>query len=196
MVDLIHSAINKIDNQATLGLLGGNNSLAYRVHEIERHFHSREEWIGKSADQSGTDWSIDISAAGMPTVFQSISGNGVFGADEDDEAKVIGTGDTSNLAAEVKFDFHKLFIQAMSSTTFYVVRVVYGEGTMADAVTAKQYSEIMIKKDAAVGGTNAKPLDINMPRLTWGIHKVWIQCKNATNDATIDLFVGLHSYEG
>jgi hypothetical protein len=34
--------LEKIDNKATLGSLGTSNSLAYRVHEIERHLHSYE----------------------------------------------------------------------------------------------------------------------------------------------------------
>ena len=45
----------KIDSLATNGLNGVNNSLAYRVHEIENHFHSVERWVGISADQSGDD---------------------------------------------------------------------------------------------------------------------------------------------
>ena len=36
----------KIDDQATDGLSGVHNSLAYRTQEIERHLHSRERWLG------------------------------------------------------------------------------------------------------------------------------------------------------
>lgn len=43
------------DAITTLGLLGTSNSLAYRVHELERHFHGYERWYGKSADKSGVN---------------------------------------------------------------------------------------------------------------------------------------------
>lgn len=39
----------KIDNRAVDGLLGVNNSLAYKVHEIEKHFHNQEKWCGVAA---------------------------------------------------------------------------------------------------------------------------------------------------
>ena len=56
---LTSQIIQKIDNQATLGLLGTNNSLAYRVHEIEKHFHSPERWLGILGAQTATDWADD-----------------------------------------------------------------------------------------------------------------------------------------
>ena len=62
------------DSKATVGLLGVTNSLAYRVHEIEKHFHNRERWIGISGDQSGTDWSDSVSDATMIPPLVVISG--------------------------------------------------------------------------------------------------------------------------
>ena len=38
------------------------------------------------------------------------------------------------------------------------------------------------------------PVSLRMPRLDSGVDKVWVQAKNATNDATIDFFVGVHEY--
>ena len=187
---------SKIDNLAVNGLLGVSNSLAYRVHEIERHLHSGGECYGKSADQSGTDWAKSVSDSGMPTLFRAISGNGVFGADANDEAKIIGTSDVSDYASKVKFDLHRLFISATSSTTVFVVRIVWGTGTMADAITAKQYASTIIRRNSGGGENHIMPVIAQMPRLTWGTDKVWIQVKNATDNATFDFYVGLHSYEG
>ena len=186
----------KIDDQAVEGLLGTNNSLAYKVHEIEKHFHSREEWFGISSDQSGDDWCESVSDAGMPDVFTCISGNDDYGQDVDDEAKIIGTGDTSEIAGMIKFDLHRILIIDASATSFYILRAIYGTGTMADAITANQYSEVMFQRNTGAGEAHGTPLEIQMPRLTWGTDKVWIQCKNTTDNADVDFFIGLHNYVG
>lgn len=182
--------IDKIDSQATEGLDGTSNSLAYRVHEIEKHFHSREIWYGISSDQSGDDWAADNL-----NPYQAISGNGDYGSDPNDEAKVLGPDDTPVFTGMVKYDLHRLLIVDASSTSQYKIRIVYGTGTMADAITAEQYTEVMVKEDPALFGGSGQPLEIQMPRQDVGT-KIWIQCKNATNNATIDFFVGLHEYQG
>jgi hypothetical protein len=198
MIDLIGRVANllgytvKIDNLATNGLTGVSNSLAYRVHELERHFHGRERWFGKLAVQTATDWADNNIA----TPFRCISGNNDYGGDPNDEAQVIGTADTPAIAGNVKYDIHRLLIIDASSTTQYKLRVVYGTGTMADAIAAGQYSTIMVKIDAAVQQTPSAPVEIMMPRGTCASTKVWIQCWNATNNATLDFFAGWHEYEG
>jgi len=188
-------AINKIDNQETNGLDGVSNSLAYRVHETERHFHSPERWFGKSADQSGNDWALSVSSGGMPTAYRAISGSAAFGSDANDEAKIIGTDDVS-ADGNVKFDVHRIAISAASVTTVYVLRLVWGTGTMADAITARQYTEVLIRRNPGGGENHIIPVVIQNPRHTYGTDKVWIQAKNATDNATIDFYVGLHEYEG
>ena len=75
------------------------------VHHDE-HFHTRERWFGISGDQSGDDWAL---AAGL-TPFQAISGNGVFGADANDEAKVLGTDDTPAITNKQFFDMHRILV--------------------------------------------------------------------------------------
>ena len=39
----------KIDNLAADGLLGVEDSLAYKIAEVEKHFHNWERWIGLAA---------------------------------------------------------------------------------------------------------------------------------------------------
>jgi len=46
VVDGIDGIVDVIDDAAVKGLLGTNNSLAYKVHEIEKHFHNWERWFG------------------------------------------------------------------------------------------------------------------------------------------------------
>jgi len=189
------STEQKIDNQAVLGLLGTTNSLAYRVHEIEKHFHNTERWFGKSADQSGVNsWATSVSTGGMPTSFRAISGSNAFGGDANDEALVWGLYDT--MGTDVKLDLHEIFVTASSVTSLWIIRIVYGSGTMADAITAGQYTDFPLIADAAVGGSIDVIVPVLMPRITIGTHKVWIQGKNATNNATIDFLVGGHSYAG
>ncbi len=45
----------KVDQAATNGLAGVSNSLAYRVHEIEKHFHSPGYWWGALAGPDETN---------------------------------------------------------------------------------------------------------------------------------------------
>ena len=183
---------DKIDELAVNGLLGVNNSLAYRVHEIEKHFHSRERWFGKKAVPTATDWGDQASL--LP--YSAISGDGVFGADANDEALVLGVDDTPAITDMVKFDLHRILILALSVDTPYIFRVIYGAGTMADMETAKQYTDVMLQNIVAGSKSNGVPVPIMMPRATCGTDKVWVRVMCATASATATFYVGLHEYEG
>ncbi len=154
------------------------------------HLHSREHWCGKSADQSGNNWGADTL-----TPYRAISGNGVYGADASDEAKVVGSTDTPIVTGKTYFDLHRITVIAISSDTAYKLRIVWGTGTMAAAITAKQTTEfIIITSTDKANKFGGAPFDTQMPRLVAGT-KVWIQARNATDDATVDFFVGLHEYD-
>lgn len=173
---------------ATL-LLNSANILA-NSYGILYHLHNRERWFGKSADQSGNDWALEASL----TPFRAISGNADFGSDLNDEALVLGTEDTPIITSQTHFDLHRLLIVGVSVDTPYILRIVYGTGTMADAITAGQYSDVMVKFDSVNPTVSAgTPVDLVFPRNLNG-NKIWIQTKNATNNATIDFFVGVHGY--
>lgn len=158
------------------------------VTEIERHLHSPERWFGKAADQSGDNWAADTF-----TPYQCISGAGVYGADVDDEALLIGSDDTPTVAGFAEFDLHRVFIVEVSVFSTYKMRVIWGTGTMAAAISAGNYSEFMLKFDTIGNVSAAFPLEMQMPSLDSGT-KVWMQCKNVTDNATVDFFVGLHEY--
>lgn len=184
--------VSDSDSRECEGLLGTHDSLCYRVTEIERHLHGRERWYGKLAVQTATDWADN----NISTPFRAISGNNAYGADPNDEAQVIGTADTPSIAGNVRYDPHQLFIVAASITTPFKLRIVYGTGTMADAIAAGQYSTIMVKVDTGIGASPATPVDIMSPRLTCGSTKLWIQMWSVTDNATVDFYVGWHEYEG
>lgn len=93
---------DKIDSLATNGLLGTSNSLAYRVHEIEKHFHNSELWYGYTAPNM---------ARGVLTAFQVTAGNAVYGTNG-----LIHDGTVlSAIAGAVKFDFNKMRVSAVGN---------------------------------------------------------------------------------
>jgi len=155
---------------------------------IEEHFHNREYWFGKLGVQTDTNWGDRASLA----PYRAISGNNAFGADVSDEAQVIGSADTPVRAGSLTFDMRRIQIIDVSVATVFLLRVIYGTGTMADAEAAGQYTEIPSLQVAAPNG-QAKPVDILQERISVG-NKVWIRAKNATDNAWIDFLVGLHEY--
>ena len=156
------------------------------ITEHDRHFHNRERWFGKSADQSGNNWGTQASL----TPFRAISGNGDFGSDANDEAKVLGTDDTPAIAGSVEFDIRRLEVESASNANPFIVRVIWGTGTMAAAESAGQYSDVMVM-DARKGS----PISCIVKRRTCGADQIWVRIKNGTDNATLDFFNGAHEYE-
>lgn len=165
------------------------NSLAYRIAEIEGHFHTRERWFGISADQSGTDWAL----ADTLNPFVLTSGNNTWGA----AAKIFGTSDTPAITDMVGFDPHRILVVASTSNTIYKVQLIYGSGTSAAAISAGQYSSIFVGIDKDNPNVvRRSPTDVSMPVLECGVDQVWARCWNATNEATLSFVIGIHEYPG
>ncbi len=179
-----------IANKATGGLaVDAADSVAYRVEELEAHFHGLERWFGISADQSGTDWAL----ANTLNPFVLTSGDNTWGA----AAKILGTSDTPAIDGMTKYDPHRFLVVTTSVDTIFKIRFIYGTGTSADAITAGQYSDLYVGYDSANPTTLPRqPWELNMIRLTCASHQMWAQCWNATNNATISLYVGIHEYPG
>ena len=104
---------------------------------------------------------------------------------------MLGTDDTPAMVGSVKFDPHDLVIDASSHANPWVIRIVWGTGTFDEAVVAHQYSDLMVTE--AKKGT---PVTFKMRRLNSGADKVWVSGKSATNNATLNFFIGTHEYEG
>lgn len=154
---------------------------------VEHHFHNRERWYGKSADQAGNNW----MAANL-TPFRAISGNDAWGADANDEALLVGSADTPIRSGMKTFDMRQIFVSAVSVTTSCRIRIIWGTGTMAAAISAGQWSEVMLAFFTAAGRSG--PVPILMPRTPVGT-KIWGQFWSATNNATLDFFIGVHEYD-
>jgi len=157
------------------------------VKEIENHIHSTEKWLGRSADQTGTDWAKQDTLG----VFLAISGNNTWGIDAADTVFVIGTSDTPITAGSVYFDMHKIYVVDASVTSVYKVRFVWSTTTFAAGLAAGNVSETMVKVSSAA--SRISPTEFQMPRLAVDT-KVWAQCWNATDNATLSFYVGIHEY--
>jgi len=187
----VQTEANKIDLAAASGLGGVADSLSYSIGEVDRHLHNTERWLGKLAVQTATDWADDTLAP-----FRAISGADAWGTDGGDAALVLGTDDTPDAPNMVYFDLHRIFIVASSSGTPWKLRLIWGTGTMGDAIAAGQYSSFLGALNALGANTFEGPSDVLMRRRVCGADQVWLQAWNATNNATIDFLVGFHEYEG
>jgi hypothetical protein len=168
----------------------GGNIINNTTQTIERHFHHKNRTFGKSADQSGNNWATEDSL----TPFRATSGNGVYGADANDEAKVFGSSDTPFISGHLFFDPGLIQVMAASVDTVYIIRLIWGLGTMADAIAAGQYSSIPARFDSVNPQLTAfLQIPVGCARLSVGT-KVWIQIKNVTNNATMDFYHCAHGY--
>lgn len=162
-----------------------NKELEY----TEEHLHHAVRWYGKSADQSGDNWASKTSM----TPYVATSGDNTWGTvDTADIAKLFGADDTLE-TGNMSGDFNEVLVTANTSNTVYRCRIIWATGaqTISDAITANQYSEFMYLR--ASGDSVRKIMFTPTPVI--GIDaKIWLQTWNATNDATITFFVGVHGY--
>lgn len=175
---------DKIDSEATLGLLGVANSLAYRVHEIEKHFHSEEHWYGDDGGGGG-------STATNLTEWQLVAGAGLaYGA----EVAILDANDVS--AADfsftpVKFDLHRVFVTDQSVVDKLYMIQFWGGATTFGAATL--LSEVPFR--AGTNKSEVSPIPLQMPRQAVA-SKVWARAKCETNAGTLDFIIGVHAYAG
>lgn len=176
------TSIAKLDGAATLGLAGTSNSLAYRVHEIERHLHSYEKWFGVAATPSATH-KADRVGQGI-VAFELDGGNLVFGS----WVQILGSDDTTE-----KYDLHKLFITDVQETAPYFVQLAFG-AVANDAVTAGTFTEFVFRVNAT--NSDRTEIPINCRRQAAGTLG-WARCLAlGTNTGTMSFYFGLHTYEG
>ncbi len=182
--------ILRIDHESTDGLNGVSNSLAYRVHEIEKHLHSSEKWFGDAAVASGETHVADRMGPGIAP-FALLSGNDAFGS----WVQILGSTDTPVTPAMAKFDVHRFLTTSTNSTSVFLVQTVTGESAgIAAKLSAENYSE-----HPYIAPTNNNDSGIEnamMSRETTGV-KMWARCICIGQDAkTINVYFGLHEYVG
>ena len=168
----------------------GRDITWWEIRVVEEHLHNKERWFGKLGSQTATAWGDAASLS----PYRAISGDGVYGADANDEAQVLGSADTPAQTGMITYDPHEILITAYSSTTVYMCRLVWGTGTLSAAVTAGDYTEFALTKPSATGISQGSAVPIMAPRIASGT-KIWLQCKNGTNNATLDFLFGIHEYD-
>lgn len=188
LIPRIFGFTSKIDSAESLGLAGVHDSLSYRVHEIERHFHGKERWLGKLAVQTETDW----ADSNVNNPFVLISGDNTWGS----AIQVIGTADTPVIAGSVYFDPHAFLVTYDDQTSPWKIRFIWDDTSSADGITDGNFSEDMWQSDTVVASRNANRTPHMMRRIRCGIDKLWAQGWNVTNNAEARFFIGLHEYEG
>ena len=179
----------KIDDQEVLGLLGTNNSLAYKVHEIERHLHSWERWMAAAAVPVGETHVADrISDSQTP--FQADGGNDTWGA----WVQILGSTDLPVAVDRVKFDPHELLVvDVQKNNTIHLIQIAFGASGAA-ALASLDFTELVMRSSGV--STQSFPIRLQTRRKNVDT-KVWARVWSVGQaSGTIDFFYGLHEYEG
>lgn len=180
----------KVDEVAVNGLEGVEDSLAYKVAELERHAHSWERWFGAAVVPAGETHVADrISDTNAP--FQMDAGNDTWGA----WVQILGSTDLPVVVGRVKYDTHKLvFTDAEKSGKIHKLQIAFGESG-AVALSAQTLTELVFFSSQAFPG-EASPIRLqsrrqNVDTKIWA--RIWVIGENT---GTVDFFYGLHEYEG
>jgi len=183
----ISDETDKIDGALTDGLTGVNNSLAYRVHEIEKHFHSYESWFGVAAAPNGEIHVADRIGA---DAFQIDGGNDTWGT----WVQVLGSSDTPARSGMAKFDLHRVQMVAVERTNAtHFMQIALGTSGAA-AYAAGEYTEFVFHPQ------NVQAQEVPVPVMderkddgTKAWMRVWV---DGQDTGTVDFYIGLHEYVG
>ena len=185
----ISDETDKIDGAATDGLAGTNNSLAYRVHEIERHFHGWERWFGLAGAPDAELHRADRIGTTV-TAFQADAGNLTWGT----WLQILGSDDTPADGGMAKLDLHQIQIVTVERAgSEHFVQVALGASGAA-ALASGDYTEIVFQPQGAQARKVAIPI---MTRRKDAGTKAWLRCLVVgQNTGTMDFFIGIHEYPG
>jgi len=178
-------ASDTVDQASLVALL---RKVIDEVTLIEEHEHNLERWWGALAVPDETN----AIESNVTRPFAATSGNDAWGL----AIPVVGTADNPGITgSSTTFDAHELLITDLDDdTTPWKVRLIYGTGTSADAITAGQWTERMVESNAVPGNrAGATPVKFRMIVLDVGT-KLWAQAWNDTNGEILSFFVGCHGY--
>jgi hypothetical protein len=180
--------VPKLDNQAVDGLTGIEDSLAYKVAEIEGHLHGWERWYGLALVPNAEVHVADRIGTAVAAL-QIDAGNLAWGV----WVCILGSSDTPADVGMVKFDPHRLMITAAERQVSYFIQLGFGASGVA-ALAAGTYTEFVYKPTSL--NAEETPLEIQVRRSLAGT-KVFARCYVPTqNTGTLDFFLGLHEYAG
>ena len=187
MPDITTTDVNKIDAEATDGLSGVSNSLAYRVHEIEKHLHAAGSWFGAAATPTATHFA-DRIGAGI-AAFQIDAGSSDWGT----WVEILGEDDTPARAGNAFYDPHLMLITDAEREVTYFIQ--FGKGASgAAALSAGTYTELCVGIDATKKFKAETPIQTG--RAAAG-DLLWARCLAVGQDTgTLDFYIGIHEYVG
>ena len=177
----------KVDSAATDGLTGVSNSLAYRVHEIERHLHSGARWFEAAAVPAGQTNAGDRIGSGAGA-FQIDAGNDTWG----DWTLILGSEDTPAVAGKTHFDPHLLVIEDNERAAVHFIQFARGASGAA-GLAAGTYTELVVDLASKAGGVI---IPVQTGRAPAG-SLLWARVMVPGQDTgTLDFYIGVHEYEG
>ena len=172
--------VEKIDNAAIDGLLGTPDSLGYKVHEIEDHFHNANYCFGNDGfdnmEQDSTTAFRVTSDVGAPDGFGSLL--------RVHDGTVFQGGNPT-----MKVDVGTLFVPASQrNDQTYVVHIMSG-------LVTPSYLTGMYYRTGA-NGAEVVPLKEPCPRIPCN-HQLWVKtkCSDAAN-SWLDFMFHVHFYPG
>ena len=177
------SDVSFIASETTPGLLGVENSLDYRVSEIERHLHNAEIWFGQGggglAERNNlTPWTLTTGAA-------DTFGAPVQLTDGSQFPPIL----VQTLPA-FKYDMQRIeVVNASANNTTYMIEFYVGTGAFADAtfLTSIPYRQANQSVVIPVALVSRRVLTAN---------NMWARAKAQTPGDTIQILIGVHFYEG
>jgi hypothetical protein len=129
--------INKLTSASSLGLLETQNSIGYRIAEIERHSHSGASWFGAAVTPDGEVHVADRIGT-TTTALQLDGGNNAWGS----WTLILGSDDTPARAGMVYFDPHEMIVEDTENASVYFIQFARGTSGSA-AYAAGNYTEIV-----------------------------------------------------
>jgi hypothetical protein len=146
----------------------------------------RQFWWGTTAGPTETN----AIESNVNRACQLVSGNNAYGT----AVPICGTDDDPcPTLTQVSFNLDRILPITSSIITPWKVRVSWGSGTCADAITAGQYSETMVIPNLVVGLPSGNAFPITTARIPAG-SKVWAEGWSVTNLATVDFFWACHGH--
>jgi hypothetical protein len=178
MAILTETELKKIDRAAVSGLSGTVNSLAYKIHELEKHIHNSELCYGKAAGNELLQDSL------VPFVVTAAADATNWGVET-----VVSAG---GVVAGVYYDLDELTVTACGAGAgagdIFEVQFRYGVGA-SDTVLGSTYYVVQTTtgKSGYVG--------LKSPRIPVASKlSAWCKCSNP--DSTLSFLLSLHTYSG
>ena len=179
MIDIINRII---------GLIATLADVEAEVERVDEHFHNVERWWGALAGPTETN----AIESNVTRPYAATSGDNTWGT----AIPIVGTADNAGITGlSTEFDVHEILVTDLDDdTTPWKIRLIYGTGTSADAITAGQCTERMIETNAVPGNrAGGVPVSFKMIPLDVGT-KVWAQSWNDTDGEIASFFIGAHGY--